>query len=216
MTGFPNNNTPKDKATYTFTVNVPDELEVSPTASSRRFLRQVAARTWVWDQDQPMASELSLISIGQYDMLQSEVSLSGGRTVPEWSFVDSGLVASPNDTISSRRAQLSTVLTGLEELFGPYPGNSTGVVVDNFSTFYALETQDRPFFPGNIGQNTFVHELAHQWYGDAVAPADWNGLWVNEGMATWSPDQLQPVIPSTKYFDVPGTGASTGRSRRRG
>jgi hypothetical protein len=30
-----------------------------------------------------------------------------------------------------------------------------------------------------------VHELAHQWYGDSVAPETWSDLWLNEGHATW-------------------------------
>ena len=113
MTGFPNNNTPKDKATYTFTVNVPElpdplevasngELGVATTADGAR-------RTWVWDQEEPMASELSLISIGQYDVLESDVSLSGGRTVHEWSFVDSSLspMSKPTSTASGPSSRRS-------------------------------------------------------------------------------------------------------------
>ena len=30
-----------------------------------------------------------------------------------------------------------------------------------------------------------VHELAHQWFGNSVAPARWSDLWLNEGHATW-------------------------------
>jgi len=30
-----------------------------------------------------------------------------------------------------------------------------------------------------------VHELAHQWFGDDVAPAMWSDVWLNEGHATW-------------------------------
>ena len=205
MTGFPNNNTPKDKATYTFTVSVPelpDPLEVASNGELTSNTTDGTRRTWVWEQAEPMASELSLISIGQYDVLESEVSLSGGRTIHEWSFVDSGLSQNTKDAIDGKRVQLSAVLTGLEGLFGPYPGNSTGVVVDNYNTGYALETQDRPYFSQNIGQNTFVHELVHQWYGDAVAPADWNGLWVNEGMATWAPTKYAGGDTETTYFNI--------------
>ena len=202
MTGFPNNNTPKDKATYTFTVDVPETLEVASNGELVSSAIAAGRRTWVWDQAEPMASELSLISIGQYDVLESEVSLSGGRTVHEWSFVDSALSPGVKANIDSKRDQLSAVLTALEGLFGPYPGNSTGVVVDNFNTGYALETQDRPYFSQNIGQNTFVHELVHQWYGDAVAPADWNGLWVNEGMATWAPVHYAGGDTETTYFNI--------------
>lgn len=37
---------------------------------------------------------------------------------------------------------------------------------------------------GNIGLNLVVHELAHQWFGDARTLGSWRDLWLNEGFAT--------------------------------
>ena len=31
-----------------------------------------------------------------------------------------------------------------------------------------------------------AHELAHQWFGDAVTPADWADLWLNESFASYA------------------------------
>ena len=204
MTGFPNNNNPQDKATYTFTVTVPDGFEVVSNGELTAVPPLGGPRTWVWTETLPMASELVLISIGQYEVLTGTINLSGVRTVPEWTFVDSNIWNNPSNqtTINTQRGRLSTVLTGLESFLGPYPGKSTGIVVDTTDVGYALETQDRPTWPGaNSVSGSFVHELVHQWYGDAVAPADWNGLWVNEGMATWAPTNLSGNTETT-YFNT--------------
>ena len=211
MTGFPNNNTPKDKANYTFTVEVPDTLEVVSNGELTSNTTDGVERTWVWDQTQPMASELVLISIGQYEVRTSTINLSGGRTVPEWSFVDAALSAGSKATFDAQRARLSSVLTGLEAFLGPYPGHSTGIVVDTTGVGYALETQDRPTWPSASSvSGSFVHELTHQWYGDAVAPADWNGLWVNEGMATWAPTNLSGNTETTYFNTWNGTSSGSG------
>jgi aminopeptidase N len=58
-----------------------------------------------------------------------------------------------------------------------------------------METQGRSLFsredfteaePGLIQQLLLAHELAHQWFGNAVTPADWSDLWLNESFASYA------------------------------
>ncbi|WP_101524369.1 M1 family aminopeptidase [Nocardioides houyundeii] len=209
MTAFPHNNTPGDKATYTFTVDAPTQI-TSATGTgpagvasngelhSRTPSSDGTRTTWRWVQQEQMASSLALISIGKYDVLESQVTLASGRVLPEWSFVDSSLSAANKTTINERRAVLAATIDRFERLYGPYPGNSVGIVVDTVPTGvnYALETQDRPFFPsaGSVASNTLLHELVHQWYGDAVSPHTWTDIWINEGMGTWGPSWHNSVL----------------------
>ena len=73
---------------------------------------------------------------------------------------------------------------------GPFPFASYGVLLTGERLPFALESQTLSLFgsldaPARLMDPIMVHELAHQWYGDSVAPARWSDLWLNEGHATW-------------------------------
>jgi hypothetical protein len=85
------------------------------------------------------------------------------------------------------------IIQFLSTQFGRYPFSSAGGIVDDSRAFtFALENQTRPiysrvFFSDSIsGDNVVVHELAHQWYGDSLAVAAWQHIWLNEGFATYA------------------------------
>lgn len=236
MTGYPHNNTPADKATYTFTLDIPTTLNnvagTAPGAGAAVSNGELIAKTpsadgtrttWVWEQTKPMASELAIISIGTYDVLETQVALSDGTTIPAWSFMDSNLSDANKTTITNRVGQLGTIIRNLETLYGPYPGKSAGVVVDTVPSGinYALETQDRSFFPsaGSVAGNTLIHELVHQWYGNNVAPTTWTDIWIGEGMATWGPAFYNSsegfgtgVLSEQTYFNSWNNSSPTSRN----
>jgi aminopeptidase N len=129
-----------------------------------------------------MATYLSMIAIGQYDVYRSSITTITGRRLPMWSFIESDLASD----FASERALIGPIIRSHERLFGPYPQNSAGIVAKETGVGYALETQSRPVFDGDTDTAELVHEFAHQWFGDSVTPKDWGDIWLNEGFATYS------------------------------
>src|SRR5262249_15977659 len=71
---------------------------------------------------------------------------------------------------------------------------------------FALETQTLSLFPTFLFDREeasfapiMVHELAHQWFGDSVAPSRWSDVWQNEGHATWYEVTFQ-IDPDSPEF----------------
>lgn len=206
MTWLPSNNTPRDKATFDISLDVPSTITgtAAAGASNGELVSKVvsedgARTTWNWEQTNPMATYLAVVSIGKFDVLESDVALPvSGRTIKEWSFVDSSISATRKTAINTQRARIAAILTYFETNYGTYPGKSTGVIVDNTSLGYALETQDRPYFEGQISAGTMVHEMAHQWFGNNTVVEDWDDMWLNEGPATYMTTQFSNTVAATE------------------
>ena len=124
------------------------------------------------------------------------------------------------------------IIEFLEEHFGDYPFAAGGAIVDDVAGLgFALENQTRPiyaiewFFDPLEAEGVFVHEIAHQWYGDSLALALWQHIWLNEGFATyaeWLWFEEEHGVPAQEtfdgyYFGIPrGRPVLAGRRRRPG
>jgi aminopeptidase N len=190
---FPVNDHPVDKASYSFDVTVPDGYEVAANG----FLRgQHRARrgwtTWRWDADEPMASYLATVNIADWDVDRYRV----GR-LPAYDAVSSEITGGVRAEIDDSFSRHDEILGMLTDAFGRYPFDTVGGIVPAQEDLaFALETQTRPVYATAFWQDrqgnprdadwVVVHELAHQWFGDDVAVAQWDDIWLNEGFATYA------------------------------
>lgn len=198
MAWFPGNHHPSDKAAYDLTVTVPKGL----TAVSNGVLAgppttEKGRTTFRWHTAEPMASYLATLAVGRFETKTS--TMAGGITV--FTAVDPEVAKASARTV----ARVPEVVAWEAEHFGPYPFSATGAIVDREDdSGYALETQNRPFFPGPPSVGLLVHEMAHQWFGDSVTPKSWRDMWLNEGPATyaeWLWEEEKNGTPAEESFE---------------
>jgi aminopeptidase N len=177
---FPANDHPSDKATYRLRVTVPDGLEVAANGRLAETVPGDGVSTWVFDAPDPMATYLVQVVIA--DLVFEESTGPGGLPLRHAFDADvAGSLAGSMD----RTAEMIDVF---DDAFGPYPFVAYGAVVVDEPLGFALETQTLSLFGTDAagGETIVAHELAHQWFGDAVSPATWQDIWLNEGPATYA------------------------------
>jgi aminopeptidase N len=217
-TVFPSNDHPSDKATYTFRLTVP---QGTTAVANGRLVSTFdgpdrTTTTSVYREDAPMASELTQIVVGDFTVAQ----VPGAAGVALRNVVSTASAAQIEPVLTQEAEQVAWMV----DRAGPYPFGVYGELVpdgiDNLG--FALETQTLSLFPSGFiksnrnpvrVQRVLVHELAHQWFGDSVAPATWSDIWLNEGHATWYEDNWADPDGSNLLSQMHDAYAASDRMR---
>ena len=199
MGWLPSNNHPADKATYDYHVTVPathvsianGELTGTLGADGKPLVNAGGeTRTWNWKLTQPMATYLTTATVGLFDYRKWASPIATGKAGAALELYDahqSTLNATQKANALIAADRQDDIIKFIADAIGrPYPFESHGTVLYNAGLGYALESQTKSHFSStSIGHGTLAHEIAHQWFGDAIGPATWDELWFNEGWATW-------------------------------
>ncbi len=190
-TWFPGNDHPLDKATFEISVTVDEGLIGAGPGLLVSEIANEGSTTFVWVMDDPMATYLASVVIGDFVILTTEIQTTGRETP----------IVLRDVFPTSRADEVSAVIEGrheamieaFEPIFGPYPFDTYGLVGVPEQLGYALENQTLSLFGIETLANDSVfveqvqaHELAHQWFGNHVSPASWDDIWLNEGFASWA------------------------------
>lgn len=188
---FPNNCAPSDKATYDFHLTVPaTHTALGNGELSSKVDHGDGTATWNWHMGYPMASYLATATVALFDYTQelsTTANGAGGDPLEIYNAIESALPPAEKADVSAKAALQDDIILFMEDDLGPYPFDSTGVVLYRVPELgYALEVQTKSHFTSvPMDLETLAHELAHQWFGNTVSPATWREIWINEGLAMW-------------------------------
>ncbi|MET7421438.1 M1 family metallopeptidase [Dactylosporangium sp. NPDC005555] len=180
-TWYPANDQPSDKALYDISVTVPDGWEAVASGTPG----PVTGSTFTYAATQPVATYLTTLAVGQDYRVER---LRGPHDLPIslWTRPE-------DDRFLPVLRKAPEHIRWLEARFGRYPFPSAGAVI--VPSRSAMETQQMVTIGGDVLGSSgnvagldgiMLHEYAHQWFGDAVSPAVWKDVWLNEGWATYA------------------------------
>ncbi|MEH3034556.1 MAG: M1 family metallopeptidase [Aeromicrobium erythreum] len=180
---FPCNDRPSDKASYRFSVSVPDGYGVVANGVPGPVRRGAGSVTHTFEQPEPMATYLATVHVGRVHVHEDDAP------VPLHVVSSRELAERAAHALRDQPAMLAF----FEDRFGPYPfaaGYTTVVTDDELEI--PLEAQALSIFGANFmtddwdAQRLVAHELAHQWFGNSVTLRRWNDIWLHEGFACYA------------------------------
>ena len=177
---------PSDKATSEFIVTAPAHYKV---VSNGLLLEEssLGNNTMLthWKQSVPVSSWLFVLGVA--DFAVQYVDDFEGKSIQTW-------VYSKNREAGfyDFKEPTKKVLAFYTKYVGPYAYEKLANI-QTPSVNGGMETSSAIFYGENLvngkgderTKNIVVHEIAHQWFGNAVTEATWDDAWLSEGFATF-------------------------------
>ena len=174
---------PYDKSACEFVITAPESyqvvapgalVETTSLAENRRLTR--------YREAVPITTYCMVIGVGRFAV--ETIGYVHGAPIQSWvypserdpGFADFRIALKPMELFSWR--------------IGPYAYEKLANVQSK-TRYGGMENASAIFYREGVvtGKGTneglFVHEIAHQWFGDSVTESDWDHTWMSEGFATY-------------------------------
>lgn len=140
--------------------------------------------TEIWESDRALSAYLLGFAVGKFQWIEL------GPELPRLSVLTT---AATSERAAKMFANTRQMLSFFEAKAGvPFPGVSyTQVLVEDSEAQEAAShstigiEEISPILTDPHEDWVIAHELAHQWWGNAVTCADWRELWLNEGLTVF-------------------------------
>lgn len=177
---------PYDKATCEFIVSAPAHYKVvSNGLLLEESLIDKDTKLTHWKQSVPVSCWLFVLGIA--DFAVQYVDDFNGKSIQTWVYPkdrDKGFLDFKSPT--------KQVLQFYSDYVGPYAYEKLANI-ETQSVGGGMETSSAIFYDEKLVtgeqsvrlRNVVIHEIAHQWFGNAVTESTWDDAWLSEGFATF-------------------------------
>lgn len=176
---------PSDKAMLEFTVVAPDHYRVVSNGTRLSESSEGAWTTTRWKTEVPLSTKLMVIGVSPFAV--ENFNSSSGIPVSTWVYPQNQEAGFNDYRVATRP------LDFFESYIAPYPYSKLANVQSK-TVYGGMENASCIFYhEGTVTgeqrhETLFAHEIAHQWFGDAVSELDWHHIWLSEGFATYLTD----------------------------
>lgn len=176
---------PSDKALVEFLVSAPEHygiVSVGKKVSEKTEGGRIRSH---WLTSVPLPTKLMVIGVSPFAVKQ--MYSASGIPVSTWVYPQNREDGFFDYSIASRP------LDFFESYIAPYPyaklaNVQSKTVYGGMENASCIFYHERTVNGKQDHELLFVHEIAHQWYGDAVSEQDWHHIWLSEGFATYLTD----------------------------
>ncbi len=173
---------PSDKAYVEFQVKAPERYQVVSVGTNQEELRTNGEVISRWKTAYPLSTKMMVIGVSPFAV--EHLESASGIPVSSWvypqnqeeGFLDYRMAVRPLDFF--------------ETYIAPYPFDKLANVQSK-TVYGGMENASCIFYnEGSVTgrqqmEKLLAHEIAHQWFGDAVSELDWHHIWLSEGFATY-------------------------------
>lgn len=176
---------PSDKAIVEFIVSAPDHygvVAVGELVSEKKESGKIISH---WLTTVPLSSKLMVIGVSPFAV--QEMLSKSGIPLSSWVYPQNSEEGFFDYSIATRP------LDFFESYIAPYPYSKLANVQSK-TVYGGMENASCIFYhertvTGKQDHEILItHEMAHQWFGDAVSELNWHHIWLSEGFATYLTD----------------------------
>ena len=184
---LPTKDHPSDKATCEFIIKAPEHYEVIANGTKREESdllpeQEKNLKLTHWATIHPIATKVMVFGAARFAIRYHP--LSGSTDLQDWVFPED------RDVGFEHFETTADVLKYFEQQIGEYPYEKLANV-QSCTRYGGMENASNIFYNQDAIANEatieglIAHEVAHQWFGNAVTEKSWADVWLSEGFSTY-------------------------------